>query len=178
MILIQKINNVNGFNLIFGEVKDWESLCLLQAVYRAPIATDPGRGTPLCASDGVLFHCPWRPAAQAALIVSHLSETAAPERLKSKAFLLQTELGPSVSESLENFWTWSYEFILHVAAISSTVRPRKVLLRYRVLLWVACKTPQFSWSIEVQLFIPLSKKSFILTLPYLLLAQDLMSLKV
>lgn len=120
----KKINNIKGLNFIFGEVMDWESLSLLQAVYKAPIAIDPGTETPLCASDGLLSHCLWSPVTQAGLIVSHQGEAAALERLESKALLLQIGLGPSVSEPWANFWTHSYEFILHMAAIASTTPTR------------------------------------------------------
>lgn len=119
----KKINNIRGLNILFGEVKDWESLSLLQTAYMAPIATDPGTGTHFAPQ--ILSHCLWSPVAQAVLVVSHQGEAAAPERQKSKAFLLQTEWGPSVSEPLANFWTPLYEFILHMAAIASTIQPRK-----------------------------------------------------
>lgn len=99
----KKFKKIKGLYFIFKEVKNWEYLCFLEAVYMAPIATDPGTGSPLCTLDGVQSHCLWKSMAQAALIVSNQGEAAAPERLRKQGFPAPNRIGLLCVRALGKF---------------------------------------------------------------------------
>ena len=152
-------------------MKDRISLCLLEAFHMAPIATEQAQGTHF----GVQSHRLWSPRRR----LNWLCQMGWGSRgWESKAFLLQTELGSSVSEPLANFWTQLREFVLHMAAITSTLWSRMSSFKASCAALGCFIKLHSSGETQKSSCLYLSKKLLRLTLLCLLSAQNLMSLKV